>query len=132
LARQLAPLGDRRAVIIVSACYSGSLIGDLRSPRRIVITAARADRSSFGCGSESKITYFGDAFLAHALNRNADFIGAFDHARATIAGWERHEHLTPSQPQIDIGAGIAAQLERWRKSFVPGAPLAFKPAASRR
>jgi hypothetical protein len=117
-------------VVVVNACYSGGFIPPLHGDGTLVMTAARADRSSFGCGSESKITYFGDAFLARALNRNADFIGAFDHARATIADWERSEHLTPSHPQIDIGAGIAAQLARWRKGFVPGAPLAFKPATT--
>src|ERR1700730_7391904 len=34
LARKLEPLAGHRTVIIVSACYSGSLIGDLRAPER--------------------------------------------------------------------------------------------------
>jgi hypothetical protein len=68
LARKLEPLAEHRTVIIISACYSGSLIGDLRAPERIIITAARADRSSFGCAPDSRHTFFGEA-EAHAFGQ---------------------------------------------------------------
>lgn len=54
LARLLEPLAAHRTVIIISACYSGSLIGNLSSPDRIIIAAARADRSSFGCAAGNR------------------------------------------------------------------------------
>ena len=41
--------GIRNRVIVISACHSGSFIPALADPRTLVITAARADRSSFGC-----------------------------------------------------------------------------------
>lgn len=118
----------RWKVVVVNACYSGGFIPPLKGAGTLVMTAARADRSSFGCGSESQITYFGDAFLAHALNHTADFADAFAQSRAAIATWEKREDLTPSHPQIKIGTGIADRLARWRAGFTPGAPLPFKAA----
>ncbi len=53
-------------MIIISACFSGSMIGDLRAPERIIIAAARVDRSSFGCAPDRHNTFFGEAEL-HAF-----------------------------------------------------------------
>ena len=115
-------------VVVVNACYSGGFVPPLKGPGTLVLTAARADRSSFGCGSDSDITYFGRAWLVDALNRTADFIAAFQQARGEIAQWETRDHLTPSEPQIDVGAGIADQLARWRGHVKPGPAVAFEPA----
>ena len=118
----------RHRVVIVNACYSGGFIPPLRDRGTMIITAARADRSSFGCGSQSQLTWFGHAFLVDALNKTADFHQAFDDARAEVAAWETRDHYTPSDPQLYAGADIAAQLARWRAGFVPGAALPFTPA----
>lgn len=125
LARILAEHPFRWKVVIVNACYSGGFIPPLKGDGTLVMTAASSHRSSFGCGSESKITYFGDAYLAHALNHTDDLIAAFAQARATIAAWEKRDHLTPSQPQIDIGKGIADKLRAWRARVHAGAPTPF-------
>ena len=117
-------------VVVVNACYSGGFVPPLRGPGTLVLTAARADRSSFGCGSDSDVTYFGRAWLVDALNSTPDFIDAFRQARGEISQWERQDKLTPSEPQIDIGSGIAEQLALWRSGFTPGPKLAFKPAAT--
>ena len=50
-------------VIVISACYSGSFVDELRSDRTLVITASRADRNSFGCSNEADMTYFGRALI---------------------------------------------------------------------
>jgi hypothetical protein len=115
-------------VVVVNACYSGGFVPPLRGTGTLVLTAARADRSSFGCGSDSDITYFGKAWLVDALNRTPDFIEAFKQARGEISQWEQQDKLTPSEPQIDIGSGIAEQLALWRKGVTPGPTLPFKPA----
>jgi hypothetical protein len=115
-------------VLVVNACYSGGFAPLLRGPGTLVLTAARTDRSSFGCGSDSDITYFGKAWLVDALNRTPDFIDAFKQASSEISQWERKDKLTSSEPQIDIGSGIAEQLALWRKGFTPGSKVAFKPA----
>lgn len=115
-------------VVVVNACYSGGFVPPLRDPGTLVLTAARADRSSFGCGSDSDITYFGRAWLVDALNHTDDFIDAFKRASGEISQWEQLDKLTPSEPQIDIGSGIAEQLALWRKGFTAGPSIAFKPA----
>jgi hypothetical protein len=123
--------GIRWRVIVVSACYSGGFIDALKDPHTLVLTAARADRTSFGCGADSEITWFGKAFLAEALNQTTDFIDAHARASAAISTWERDEKIEEaSEPQIEIGAEIAAQLERWRVQFEPGPSLPFAPAAT--
>jgi Peptidase C13 family len=114
-------------VVIVNACYSGGFVPDLRAPGTLVLTAARADRSSFGCGSDSDMTYFGKAWLVDALNKTDNFVDAFQLAKNDIAGWENEDKLTPSEPQIDMGSGIAQQLALWRKEITPGPAVPFTP-----
>jgi hypothetical protein len=116
-------------VVVVNACYSGGFVPTLHGDGTLVITAARADRSSFGCGSDSDITYFGRAWLVDALNRTPDFMEAFKQASGEIAQWEQKDKLTPSEPQMDVGSGIANQLALWRKHVTPGPSLVFKAAA---
>jgi hypothetical protein len=117
--------GVRNRVVVVSACYSGGFVPALRSADTLVITAAREDRTSFGCGSDSHATYFGRAFLVDGLNRSDSFIGAYDIATAEIARWEQEDDQTPSMPQIDIGRNIAARLQRWQAQLQPGPVVAY-------
>lgn len=122
----------RWRVLVVSACYSGGFVEALRDPHTLVITAARADRTSFGCGADSKVTWFGKAYLAQALNDSVDFIAAFATARAQIEAWEKEGGIEASDPQIDVGAKIADQLERWRKGFTPGPVVPYmRPSSAR-
>src|SRR5690242_8350004 len=118
----------RHKVVVVNACYSGGFIPPLRGPGTMVITAARADRSSFGCGEQSQLTWFGHAFLVDALNRTGDFVQAFQLAREEVSRWETRDGYTSSEPQIAIGAGIQTQLAAWEKQNRPGAPVPFKAA----
>ena len=129
LAGILAKRPFKWKVVVVNACYSGGFLPPLRSPGTLVLTAARTDRSSFGCGSDSDITYFGRAWLVDALNQTADFIAAFKQASGEIKQWELQDKLTASEPQIDTGAGIAEELALWRKGFTAGPAIAFRPAA---
>ena len=117
-------------VMIVNACYSGGFIPPLKNPDSMVITAARSDRSSFGCGEQSELTWFGHAFLVDALNKTDDFRQAFKLARTQVAAWEKRDNYEPSDPQISAGDGIAAQLAKWRKGFTPGPAVPFAPATA--
>ena len=106
LARKLAPLGPHRTVIILSACYAGSLIPALQTPRRIIITAARADRSSFGCSAESRHTLFGEAELGaftQPFRSLRDIVGDI---RAHVRQMERQNHDIPSEPQVSVGREV--------------------------
>lgn len=128
VAESLAAADIEWRIVVVSACYSGGFIPALAGPRTLAITAARADRTSFGCGVESDFTYFGRAFFIEGLNRTDSPVQAFDHARDRITQWERDEKLTRSRPQISAGDEISTQIDRWLDTFEPGAPLPFEPA----
>ena len=116
-------------VVVVNACYSGGFVPPLAGDGTLVITAARADRSSFGCGNDSNATYFGRAWLVDALNQTADPLDAFRRAQAEVARWEQQDKLTPSEPQISVGSGIDAQLSRWRRGDTIGSAVPFRPDA---
>ena len=132
LADAIGESGIRWRIAAISACYSGGFISALRSDTALVMTAARADRTSFGCGADSDITYFGRAYFAEALNQTADFAEAFAIASASLAVREQDEDQTPSEPQIANGALIAEKLSQWRAQFVPGDAIPFNPEFSQR
>jgi hypothetical protein len=102
--------GIRWRVIVVSSCYSGGFIESLRTPQTLIITAAAHDRKSFGCGTESEFTDFGTAYFKHALEKQPDFIAAFDIAAQWIEEKESREGRTHSIPQRFIGDEIRAKL----------------------
>lgn len=123
-----AGIGNR--IVVISACYSGGFVPALRSPDTLLVTAARADRASFGCGTESEATYFGRAWLVDGLNRTTNFIAAYDIASQLIARRERQEDFEPSLPQIDVGARIGKRLQAWESDLAPGKPVPYPYAAS--
>lgn len=116
----------RNKVVVISACYSGGFIDALRGPSTMVITAARADRSSFGCGTQSAITDFGRAFFVNGLNDNDNFPGAFAEARRLIEQWETRAGQEHSEPQLASTPQIEGRLRAWRDAIHPGPPVPFQ------
>ncbi|KWV13461.1 C13 family peptidase [Xanthomonas translucens] len=117
--------GIRNRVIVLSACYSGGFVPALKSPDTLIITAARRDRSSFGCGNTASATYFGRAWLIDALARTTDFVESYRLATAEISARERAQGEAPSYPQLYVGARIAPLLQRWRAQLQPVAAPAY-------
>jgi hypothetical protein len=104
--------GATYRIVIVSACYSGVFARVLADPRTLVITAASADRPSFGCQDGATWTYFGDAFYNQALQRQVSLDAAFAEAKRLVTERERREGFEPSNPQIAGGAEVLALLAR--------------------
>lgn len=102
--------GIRWRIVIVSACYSGSFVEPLKSDTTMILTAADSQHTSFGCADDRDLTYFGEAFLRDSLPTARSLQAAFEHARTEIAEREKQEKLTPSNPQIWVGASIAKKL----------------------
>lgn len=113
--KALNEAGIKWRIIIVSACYSGGFIGALADPYTLLITAASADRNSFGCGHDGKYTYFGDAYFENGLRQTKSFIKAFDHANEIIYDKENKEGFKNSNPQIRIGSEIESKLIEYEK-----------------
>jgi Peptidase C13 family len=110
LAEALSDSGIKWRVIIISACYAGAFVESLKGPQTIVITAAAADRTSFGCSNDRDLTYFGEAFYRDALPEARSLRDAFEHAKSAIAARERLEHVDSSKPQASFGAALEAKL----------------------
>jgi hypothetical protein len=102
--------GIKWRVVIVSACYAGTFIEPLENDTTLIVTAADAEHTSFGCADERDLTYFGEAFLRDALPKAPSLESAFETARKAIAQRENTENLTSSNPQISVGAAIRKKL----------------------
>jgi hypothetical protein len=116
LADMFAESHIRWKVVLVSACYSGGFIEPLKSETTMVMTAARADRTSFGCEDENDFTYFGRAFFKEALPKSGSFFDAFTRAKALVDEWEA-EDKTPererSLPQVYSPVTLSEHLKKW-------------------
>jgi hypothetical protein len=84
----IAAAGIKRKVAIISACFSGNFILPMGDADSVVLTAAAADKTSFGCQPNRDWTYFGDAMFNHALRSGAPLLEAYDVALNLIEGWE--------------------------------------------
>ena len=96
----------RFRVVVVSACYSGGFVAPLANADTLVITAASADRQSFGCGNDSEITDFSRSFYLKALNQTLSFPAAAGIATQIIQEIEQARGRKPSSPQMQLGSAI--------------------------
>jgi hypothetical protein len=112
LAELLKPLKNHHKVVVIAACYAGGFIPPLQDEKTLVMTAARADRVSFGCSEEADFTYFGRALLSEALNETDDLQRAFELTKAKVAEREQAGDFQASEPQLWAPQGVLAQ---WRK-----------------
>jgi hypothetical protein len=117
LRQALDNAGIRRRVIIISACYSGGWIGPLADDNTLVMTAADATHTSFGCGSGSELTFFGRALFDEQLRRTHSLEEAFAAAVPVIRKREDEAGKTDgfSNPQIVVGDRIRPVLAELQK-----------------
>lgn len=106
--------GTKPTVLIISACFSGIFVDGLAAPNRMILTAARRDRSSFGCGAEETYPYF-DGCVLESLPGAADFLALAAATRACVHRRETEEGLTPaSEPQLFVGSEMQLRLPTLR------------------
>jgi Peptidase C13 family len=93
-------------VVIVSGCYSGGFAaGTMAKPNRIILTAARRDRPSFGCQVERTYTVF-DQCLLGALPQSANWQAVFSRTSRCVSRQEHARGELPSEPQAYFGRGV--------------------------
>jgi hypothetical protein len=98
--------GQRPTIVVLSACFSGVFVPEIAAPNRMVLTAARADRSSFGCGAADRYPYFDDCFL-RVFPSARDFAALGPAVQACVARRELETGMAPpSEPQLSIGAAL--------------------------
>jgi hypothetical protein len=103
---------SRPSVIVMSSCYSGQFVPALAGDNRVIMTAARPDRTSFGCGEMDHYTFFDDCFL-RAMPMAGDFPALGSLVQQCVALREQQMKATPpSEPQVNVGSGVIYTL-RW-------------------
>ncbi|MEZ6028783.1 MAG: C13 family peptidase [Hyphomonadaceae bacterium] len=141
-ALQQAGVGAK--LVIISACFSGHFILPFSDPDTVVLTAAAADKTSFGCEPSRDWTFFGDALFNHAMRGGEGVIASFDEARDIISKWEGDMHdgwqakpqsvraheqePLASNPQKAAGEralSVIASAERYGNSIACAAHLSF-------
>lgn len=96
----------RPTVVVISACFSGVFIPALQKPDRMILTAARPDRASFGCGESDRYPFFDDCFLSSAPQAR-DFIALGAAVQGCVARKELEVGAAPaSEPQVWIGPAL--------------------------
>lgn len=124
----LSQLGITNRLLLISACFSGVFVPLLASDTTAIMTAASAERTSFGCQADMDWTFFGDAAINHALRKPQPFAAAAAEAQRLIGGWEGQGSLTPSQPQLSIGEGAKRWLAALEARLPPATPTVGRPA----
>ena len=124
LRQWLDDAGIRNRVISISACFSGSWIAPLAGDGTLVMTAADADHTSYGCGSRSELTFFGRAMYDEQLRHTWSFEQAHAAARKIIDQREREAGKEDgySNPQIRVGEGIRRTLAHLEAQLAASAP----------
>lgn len=98
--------GQAPTVAIVSGCYSGIFLGQVtEASNRIILTAARRDRTSFGCSADQDFTYF-DACLFDAWPLSGTWEVLFNRTADCVRQKERTLGFQYSQPQAWFGVNM--------------------------
>lgn len=107
--------GNAPTVVIISGCFSGTFTQPpMARSNRVVLTAARADRPSFGCGAGFEYTVY-DRCLLQAMDRSASWRGVYELTRDCVDERERSLHFPASGPRAWFGAAVGGMP-------VPGGP----------
>jgi hypothetical protein len=96
--------GKRPTIVVVSACHSGTFLRHgLTTDNRVVLTAARHDRSSFGCAFTESLTVYDRCFLEN-WNAAANWMALHRSIAGCVRAAETARRFKPpSEPQAHVG-----------------------------
>jgi hypothetical protein len=100
--------GSAPTVVVVSACHSGVFLGpEMRRPNRVILTAAAADRVSFGCSADNDYTNYDQCFLQQ-LDGARTWREVAAGARSCVERLERQLGVRRgSDPQLFVGSDVS-------------------------
>lgn len=102
--------GIRWRIVVLSACYSGSFIDALKTPYTLVLTAAREDRTSFGCSNDRELTYFAEHLFQQELSGERSLLESFERAHSSLTARESLEGHKASDPQRFVGEAMKTKI----------------------
>ena len=122
LRKALDDAGIKNRVLAISACYSGGWVEPLAGDSTLVMTAADATHTSYGCGRLSELTFFGRAMWDEQLRKTHSFEKAFAEAVPVIKQREIDAGKSDgfSNPQIRVGPAIAPVLRALEQRLAGG------------
>ncbi len=97
--------GTAPTVVMVSACYSGQFIQPLHADNRIIMTAASAQRPSFGCSEAQEYTFWDGCVIDH-FERSSTWENLYTNVKQCIAQKEQQLGYPASQPQAYFGKNM--------------------------
>ena len=113
--------GDCPTAVIISACFSGAFVHLLEGPHRMIFTASRSDRTSFGCGEQDQYTFF-DTCVLGEIDKVASFAALADRVKACVIAREAAMNANEvknkrppglaSEPQFSMDPELRAM--RWK------------------
>jgi len=99
--------GNAPTVVIVSGCFSGNFTQTpMARANRVILTASRSDRASFGCGSGRTYTFY-DRCLLDALDQASAWPRAYVSVQRCVADEEHKGRFQRSEPQAYFGPAVA-------------------------
>jgi hypothetical protein len=123
LQQWLLPMRGKPTLILLSACHSGSFIPALRGQSRIILAAAAADRTSFGCNFHSGNTIFIEELLRGPALGEQSILQRMDHAREAVQQREAALRIQASQPQSFVGPAVQdwsrQPMSQWLQAGAP-------------
>lgn len=119
--------GVRNRVVAVSACFAGGWANVLATEYSLIMTAADATHTSYGCGRLSELTFFGRAVFDEQLRKTRSFEQAFNRAVPIIKQREIDAEKKDgfSNPQIRIGSQIRPFLKALEQRLGASDPQAL-------
>jgi hypothetical protein len=98
--------GQAPTVVVISSCFSGSFARPpMTRDNRIILTAARPDRTSFGCHAGRTYTVYDECLLA-GMDHTATWKQLSVSVKTCVDAEERREDVTPSEPQAWFGPAL--------------------------
>ncbi|MGH7830227.1 MAG: C13 family peptidase, partial [Candidatus Binatia bacterium] len=104
--------GPRPTVVIASGCFSGIFArgGSMPAANRTILTAARRDRTSFGCNASRQFTIFDECVLDN-LDQGRPWQAVMEGARDCVVRHEDEANVRPpSVPQMFVGPSVEGHL----------------------
>ena len=98
--------GNAPTAVVASGCFSGTFAQPpMARANRVILTASRADRPSFGCGAGFTYTVF-DRCVLDGLDAGGTWQTAYGGIQACVRAEERRQRAAPSQPQAWFGDAV--------------------------
>lgn len=110
LRSMLDDAGIEWRVIVIAGCETGTFVEALRGPKTLLVTAAAADRPSYGCATGNAYTDFSRELFTKQLTAGASFAAAFEKTVDAVSAAEAKEGRLASRPQLARGERIEEKL----------------------